>query len=86
MSPQLTERLLSGSASISRKLPHDRLSARELDVMLMISKGIPLTEIAEQLHLSPKTISTYRTRVLEKLELKHNTEITRYVLKHKLDN
>lgn len=86
LSLQLTERLLSGSASISRKLPHDRLSARELDVMLMISKGIPLTEIAEQLHLSPKTISTYRTRVLEKLELKHNTEITRYVLKHKLDN
>lgn len=86
LSPQLAEKLVSGTDAIIRKLPHHRLSAREFDVMLMIGRGCPLTDIGEQLQLSPKTISTYRTRVLEKLELKHNTEITRYVLQHKLDN
>jgi DNA-binding NarL/FixJ family response regulator len=86
LSPELSEKLLSGSLSNCRKLPHERLSRREFDVMMMLSRGVPLTDIAEHLHLSPKTISTYRTRVLEKLELKHNTEITRYVLKHKLDH
>lgn len=86
LSPELSEKLLSGSLSGGRKLPHERLSGREFDVMMMLSRGIPLIEIAERLHLSPKTISTYRTRVLEKLDLKHNTEITRYVLKHKLDH
>lgn len=85
LSPQLSEKLLSGSTTVSRKLPHDRLSVREFDVLLMLSRGLPLTEIAERLHLSPKTITTYRARVLEKLDLKHNTDITRYVLKHKLD-
>jgi two-component system, NarL family, invasion response regulator UvrY len=86
LSPELSEKLLTGSLTGGRKLPHERLSGREFDVMMMLSRGIPLIEIADRLHLSPKTISTYRTRVLEKLELKHNTEITRYVLKHKLDH
>jgi DNA-binding NarL/FixJ family response regulator len=45
---------------------------------------LPLTEIGERLHLSPKTVSTYRARILEKLGLQHNADITRYALKHKI--
>ena len=84
LSPALAEKLLCGSLPSARKLPHDALSAREFDVMQMLSRGTPLVEIAECLHLSPKTVSTYRARVLEKLRLRHNTDITRYVLKHKV--
>lgn len=84
LSPMLADKLLSGSVSQARKLPHDALSARELDVMRMLSQGLPLTTIAERLHLSPKTVSTYRARVLEKLGISNNSEITRYVLTNKL--
>lgn len=86
LSPELSEKLLKNSVGIGQKLPHERLSFREFDVMLLLSRGVALTEIAERLHLSPKTITTYRARVLEKLGLKNNTEVTRYVLKHKLDS
>ena len=84
LSPMLTEKLLNGTTRIGRKLPHDSLSPRELKVMRMLGQGVPLTEIAEQLYLSPKTISTYRARVLEKLGLRHNVDIARYVLTHRL--
>ena len=84
LSPALAEKLLCGSLSMTQKLPHDNLSNREYEVMQMLSRGMPLTEIAESLHLSPKTVSTYRARVLEKLGLTRNAEVTRYVLKHKV--
>ena len=53
--------------------------------MLALTRGIALTKIADQLNLSVKTVSTYRTRVLEKLKLNSNAELIRYVLEHKLD-
>ncbi len=84
LSPMLAEKLLNGSFSLARKLPHDSLSVREFDVMRMVSQGVALTEIAERLHLSPKTITTYRARVLEKLHLGNNADITRYVLENRL--
>lgn len=84
LSPTLSEKLLNGTVQSAKKLPHDSLSPREMNVMRLLGQGIPLTEIAEQLHLSPKTISTYRARVLEKLGLRHNVDITRYVLTHRL--
>lgn len=86
LSPELSERLLKNAVGIGQKMPHERLSVREFEVMLLLSRGVPLTEIGERLHLSPKTITTYRARVLEKLGLKNNTEVTRYVLKHKIDH
>lgn len=85
LSPMLAEKLLNGTVPLARKLPHDALSPREFKVMQMLGQGVALTEIAEQLHLSPKTVSTYRARVLEKLGLRHNVDITRYVLTHGLD-
>jgi len=84
LSPMLADKLLSGTMLAARRLPHDALSARESEVMLMLGQGVALTEIAEKLHLSPKTVSTYRARILEKLGLRHNADITRYVLTHKL--
>lgn len=84
LSPMLADKLLSGTMSLPRKLPHDSLSVREFDVMHMLSRGVPITEIAERLYLSPKTVSTYRARVLEKLGLSHNADITRYVVENKL--
>jgi DNA-binding NarL/FixJ family response regulator len=85
LSPQLAEKLLAGTTSAGRKLPHDSLSEREFAVMRLISRGLALTAIAEELHLSPKTVSTYRTRIMEKLNLLNNADLTRYVIEHKLD-
>ncbi len=84
LSPNLADKLLRGTVRQASKLPHDSLSARELDVMRMLSKGVALTDIAERLHLSPKTVSTYRARVLDKMGFCNNSEITRYVLTNKL--
>ena len=84
LSPMLADKLLSGKMSLPKKQPHDSLSVREFDVMQMLSQGVTITEIAERLFLSPKTVSTYRARVMEKLDLRHNADITRYVLENKL--
>jgi two-component system invasion response regulator UvrY len=85
LSPQFTEKLLSGTVCNSRKQPHEALSQREFAVMLLLSRGVALTAIGETLSLSPKTVSTYRTRVMEKMNLNNNAEMTRYVLEHRLD-
>lgn len=84
VSPELAERLvvnLQGGGG----LPHEALSDREFQVMQLIASGKTVTEIAEMLSLSSKTISTYRARLLEKLDLKTNAQLTRYVLENKLE-
>lgn len=83
--PVLAEQLLSGAAGESKPLPHERLSGRELDILLRISKGQSLTEIGKVLHRSVKTISTYRSRILQKMGMETNAELTRYVVQYKLD-
>lgn len=85
LSPRIAERLLAGSLAAPEKQPHDALSSREFEVMLMISQGQRLNEIGKQLHLSPKTVSTYRSRILRKLGFTSNAELTRYVIDRKLD-
>jgi DNA-binding NarL/FixJ family response regulator len=62
----------------------DLLSNREYEILCLIAAGKAVKEIAEQLFISPATVATYRARVLEKLELKSNVDITRYAIKHKL--
>jgi DNA-binding NarL/FixJ family response regulator len=64
------------------RAPHERLSVREHEIMLMILKGVPLTEIGERLFISVKTVSTYRTRILQKLELTSNAELVLYAVRH----
>jgi len=64
--------------------PHDLLTDREYEVMLMLGSGKTVTEIAEELVLSVKTISTYRSHILEKMKMKNNAEITLYVVNNNL--
>ena len=63
---------------------HECLSDREYDVMLRIASGKTVSEIAEEIHLSVKTISTYRARILEKMRMKNNAELTQYGIREKL--
>lgn len=84
LSPAFTEKLLSLSPELGRTSPHATLSKREMEVLLCLSNGVSLTRIAEQLKLSVKTIGTYRSRILEKLDMHSNAELTRYVMENKL--
>lgn len=63
---------------------HDTLSDRELDVLKLIAAGQSLVKIADTMHLSPNTVSTYRTRILEKMGMKSNAELARYALENGL--
>ncbi len=65
-------------------LPHKSLSDREYEVLLYIGEGKTMTEIANQLSLSIKTVSTYRSRILEKMRLKSNSDLVKYILLHDL--
>jgi DNA-binding NarL/FixJ family response regulator len=84
VSPTLAERFAFELSGDLTKAPHEMLSDREYDVMRMLGAGKPPTEIAKELALSAKTVSTYRARVLLKLNLKTNAELIRYVLEHGL--
>jgi two-component system, NarL family, invasion response regulator UvrY len=84
VSPELAERLLTQTLPQRSKLPHERLTTRELEMMLRIARGQALTQIGRELHLSVKTISTHRARVLQKMELATNADLTRYVISHGL--
>src|ERR1700682_1942470 len=81
--PSLAEQL-AGEIQSPQGNSHETLSNREYQVMLLIAAGRVPKEIGSQLSLSAKTISTYRSRVLEKLKLKNNAEIMRYVVDRKL--
>lgn len=63
---------------------HEELSVQQYRVMIRLAEGERLTEIGERMHLSPKTVSSYRSRILEKLGLENNAELTRYCIAHKL--
>ncbi len=70
--------------NMDKKLPHENLSFREMQVMKLIALGKTRKEIADELFLSISTINTYRARTLEKMEMKNNAEIMRYSFQHKL--
>ena len=84
VSPTLAEKLALGVRKDSTRAPHETLSDREYEVMCWIASGKAVTEIAADLSLSPKTISTYRTRILEKLGVKNSAEIVQYALRNGL--
>jgi DNA-binding NarL/FixJ family response regulator len=84
ISPSFAEKL-AGNLEISLEgPPHETLSDREYQVMCMIASGKTLREIADGLSLSIKTISTYRSRILEKMNMKTNAELTHYAIKNRL--
>ena len=80
----LAERLAADVGGNPTASPHERLSDREFDVMRGIASGSTVSEIAAQMHLSVKTVSTYRTRLLDKMGMTTNAELTRYALQHGL--
>lgn len=84
VSESLAEKLTYYLDEDSLRPPHDLLTDREYQVMLMLGSGKTVKEIAEELFLSVKTISTYRTHILEKMKMKNNAEVTLYVVKNKL--
>ncbi|MFY9509669.1 MAG: response regulator transcription factor [Rubrivivax sp.] len=84
ITPQVAELLADGMLGGGDKLPHETLSERELQVFLRLAQGETVGHIAEGMFLSVKTVSTYRTRVLEKLKLASNSELTYYALKNGL--
>ncbi|QRR06176.1 response regulator transcription factor [Burkholderia sp. MS455] len=85
VSPSAAESLARTLRAPAQTLPHERLSARELDVMRRIVAGQTVTQIASELALSAKTVSTYKTRILEKMELPHEAALIRYAMRHDLD-
>jgi len=83
VSGPLAEKLAWDLEADTEKPCHETLSDREFQVLLMIACGKTLTQIADLLALSVKTVSTYRTRILEKMKMKTNAELTRYALQNR---
>ncbi|MEB0011137.1 response regulator transcription factor [Glaciimonas sp. Gout2] len=83
LSPALVERLANMIGN-DRVIPHEALSDRELEVLKLLALGESLVNIAKKLHLSPKTVTTHRTHILEKMGMSSNTALVRYALENGL--
>ncbi|MDA8432186.1 MAG: response regulator transcription factor [Nitrospiraceae bacterium] len=83
ISPSVAEKMAFSLADDERP-PHENLSDREYQVMCMIASGKTIKAIADELSLSVKTVSTYRTRILEKMKMKNNAELTHYSIQNRL--
>jgi len=86
ISPALAEKLIFDLDKAPARPPHETLSNREFEVMCLIASGKTVGEIADRLSLSDRTISTHRARILEKMEMKTNAELTHFAIQNKLVN
>ncbi|MCV2349108.1 response regulator transcription factor [Paucibacter sp. Y2R2-4] len=84
VTPEIAQMLVESLTAPVNELAHQKLSDRELQTLVMIASGKRLSDIAEELMLSPKTVSVYRARVLEKLGLANNSELTVYAIRNGL--
>ena len=84
ISPSIAEKLAFQLDTNFKEMPHEMLSDREYQVMRMMASGKTVTEIAEKLALSVKTISTYRSRILEKMKMKNSAELMHYAIQNRL--
>ena len=84
ISTSLAEKIAFALDADVDQMPHETLSDREYQVLCLIASGNTVSEIADGLHLSVKTISTYRSRILEKMQMKSNAELTHYAIQNKL--
>ena len=84
VTPEIAQMLVESLTAPAPENAHDKLSDRELQTLVMIASGKRLSDIAEELTLSPKTVSVYRARVLEKLGLQNNSELTVYAIRNNL--
>lgn len=86
VSPELAQALASriSEDTVEGRLPHESLSDREFQTLRCIAGGKKLAEIAAEMALSPKTVSVYRARLLEKMKLRNNADLTRYAIRNRL--
>ena len=84
VTPEIAQMLVENLNAPAAAQPHEKLSDRELQTLVMIASGKRLSDIATDLVLSPKTVSVYRARVLEKLQLANNSELTVYAIRNGL--
>jgi len=84
VTPEIAQMLVESLTTPATEAAHQKLSDRELQTLVMIASGKRLSDIAEELNLSPKTVSVYRARVLEKLALANNSELTVYAIRNGL--
>ena len=84
VSPSLAERLASQLDGGGQRAPHELLSDREFEVMRRLGSGLTISQIASELALSAKTVSTYRARILEKMAVATNADLVRYAARHGL--
>jgi DNA-binding NarL/FixJ family response regulator len=84
ISPSIAEKLAFQLESDFEEMPHETLSDREYQVLCMLASGKTVTETADELSLSVKTVSTYRARILEKMDMKNNAELIHYAVQNKL--
>lgn len=84
ITPVVAEKLASAVDFHSEKLPHEYLSGREFEVFKMLAVGRSVSEIGDILHLGVTTVSTYRSRILAKMNVKTNAELTQYAMEYKL--
>jgi two-component system, NarL family, invasion response regulator UvrY len=80
----LAEAMADSLGADHERLPHETLSDREYQTLCLIASGKGLTDVAEEMRLSVKTVSVYRARLLEKMKLKNNAELTHYAIKNGL--
>jgi DNA-binding NarL/FixJ family response regulator len=84
VSSSLAEKIAYQLDGDSEKAPHETLSDREYQILLMIASGKTVSDIAGEMCLSVKTVSTYRSRIIDKMKLKNNAELTTYAIRNKL--
>lgn len=84
VTPEIAQMLVESLTAPAPEHAHEKLSDRELQTLVMIASGKRLSDIADELSLSPKTVSVYRARVLEKLGLANNSELTVYAIRNGL--
>ncbi|HET7794474.1 MAG TPA: response regulator transcription factor [Rhizobacter sp.] len=84
VTPEMAQMLVENLTTPTAEAAHDKLSDREMQTLVLIASGKRLSDIAEELTLSPKTVSVYRARVLEKLALANNSELTVYAIRNGL--
>jgi DNA-binding NarL/FixJ family response regulator len=84
VSAELAETLASALAGEAKGAPHERLSDREFEILKMLASGKTVSDVARELTLSVKTVSTHRTRILKKMGMKNNAELTSYAVRNHL--
>ena len=84
LTAEVAEQLALGAMPNSDNLPHESLSNREFEVMCLLISGQSVTDIAEQLNLSAKTVSTHKANLMQKMSMQNHSELVRYAVKHGL--